>query len=614
MQNSNVRFKLYKAKKNWISAGLVTTAVLAGLTLGSVKNNDVVAHADSNVQTAQTTAPKQQVTQGEYDAQKDKVDQANNDVQNQTTVVNNDKSALNQASGVNTAVNNVKNIKLGDLKKQVAQDKPYYDQWQKVDAAQYQKAQDNLESSTKDLNDAKAAQDTIKQQQETNKQNLVAAKKDVSDAQAQKTTDVANNAPQPKLDDDDAALNRANETLHQVRQAIVASNDDMKKAQQKQFFAQLAINQDNETIKNLAGHKEAADRYAKNAAELAQRQADRKNAQKLADDYGQIASDKYYALKQAQLDNLLPDADQLADMESKAQAAQDDLKRINSTPKMQNVQTLENNIKGDEHYLGRMQDALKDAQTNLDHANAQLAAAQKAGKTTDINFWQGKVNTYTQAVKDANDNVAKAQKGLDGWKDKLNQAKDSEYNTLAAEAAKDQDVIDQLAKAKKNLKDAQDLKDTIKPLQDKLAKDQETLNAMTDAYNREKGILDAMYVSPATPDTPDHGNTDNPSTPDHGNTNNPSTPDHGNTTTDGNGSAINDGNGSAAVNNGSAVNGATTAAATRLTRAEYRAQQNAAAKSNTLPQTGNSESAAAVALGAVSAMLGLGLASKKREF
>lgn len=375
----------------------------------------------------------------------------------------------------------------------------------------------------------------------------------------------------------------------------------------------------------MAGHKEAADRYAKNATELAKRQAARKDAQKLADDYGQIANSKYDALKKAQMDNLLPDADQLADMESKAQAAQDDLKRINSTPKMQNVQTLESKIKGDEHYLGRMQDALKDAQTNLDHANAQLAAAQKAGKTTDINFWQGKVNTYTQAVKDANDNVAKDQKGLDGWKDQLNQAKDSEYNTLAAEAAKDQAVIDQLAKAKKNLKDAQDLKDTIKPLQDKLAKDQATLNAMTDAYNREKGILDAMYVSPATPD---HGNTDNPSTPDHGNTDNPSTPDHGNTTTDGNGSAINDGNGSAAVNNGSAVNGgshagaaveaaangATTAAATRLTRAEYRAQQNAAAKSNTLPQTGNSESAAVVALGAVSEMLGLGLASKKREF
>lgn len=350
MQNSKVRFKLYKAKKNWISAGLVTTAVLAGLTLGSVKNNDVVAHADSNVQTAQTTAPKQQVTQGEYDAQKDKVDQANNDVQNQTTVVNNDKSALDQASGVNTAVNNVakakadydaaaknyqdavnnvKNIKLGDLKKQVAQDKPYYDQWQKVDAAQYQKAQDNLESSTKDLNDAKAAQDTIKQQQETNKQNLVAAKKAVSDAETKHTTDLANHAPQTTIDDDEAALNDANETLHQVRQAIVASKDDMKKAQQKQFFAQLAINQDNETIKNLAGHKEAADRYAKNAAELAQRQAARKDAQKLADDYGQIANSKYDALKQAQLDNLLPDADQLADMQTKARAAQHDLKLIN---------------------------------------------------------------------------------------------------------------------------------------------------------------------------------------------------------------------------------------------------------------------------------------------
>lgn len=52
-----------------------------------------------------------------------------------------------------------------------------------------------------------------------------------------------------------------------------------------------------------------------------------------------------------------------------------------------------------------------------------------------------------------------------------------------------------------------------------------------------------------------------------------------------------------------------------MTRAEYKnAQNNNAAKSNNLPQTGNENSAAVMALGAVSAMLGLGMVAKKREF
>ncbi|EEW53253.1 LPXTG cell wall anchor domain-containing protein, partial [Limosilactobacillus antri] len=50
-----------------------------------------------------------------------------------------------------------------------------------------------------------------------------------------------------------------------------------------------------------------------------------------------------------------------------------------------------------------------------------------------------------------------------------------------------------------------------------------------------------------------------------------------------------------------------------MTRAQYRAQLNSAAKQNSLPQTSSEDSMGIMALGAVSAMLGLGLATKKRE-
>ena len=55
MQNNKLHFKMYKSGKNWMTAGVVSTAVLAGLTLGSV-NNNVTAHADAQQPVAQTKA------------------------------------------------------------------------------------------------------------------------------------------------------------------------------------------------------------------------------------------------------------------------------------------------------------------------------------------------------------------------------------------------------------------------------------------------------------------------------------------------------------------------------------------------------------------------------
>ena len=44
MKNNQVHYKMYKAKKNIVYAGLMTTATLAGLTLANVNNTEV--HAD----------------------------------------------------------------------------------------------------------------------------------------------------------------------------------------------------------------------------------------------------------------------------------------------------------------------------------------------------------------------------------------------------------------------------------------------------------------------------------------------------------------------------------------------------------------------------------------
>ena len=100
---------------------------------------------------------------------------------------------------------------------------------------------------------------------------------------------------------------------------------------------------------------------------------------------------------------------------------------------------------------------------------------------------------------------------------------------------------------------------------------------------------------------------------------NPGDNNTNNNTTNGNQNTVNNGvvNGFTGVNgNNYYVNGQ------QVTKAQYeayvanKAQQNGAqtATAATLPHTGNENSAAIVALGAVSAMFGLGLAAKKREF
>jgi TolA-binding protein len=113
MPSSKVHFKLYKAKKNWVSAGLVTTAVLAGLTLGTAKSNDVVAHADATpvaTQTVnqQTTTPASQTTE------------TNSAVDKTSDQISQVKDELNKVQQANDANKNVQ--KTNDANKAADQD------------------------------------------------------------------------------------------------------------------------------------------------------------------------------------------------------------------------------------------------------------------------------------------------------------------------------------------------------------------------------------------------------------------------------------------------------------------------------------------------------------
>ncbi|WP_162257107.1 KxYKxGKxW signal peptide domain-containing protein [Limosilactobacillus secaliphilus] len=100
LENSTLHFKMYKSGKNWMVAGLMTTAVLAGLTLGNV--NTTEAHAAVN-NTPVAAAQKTSATSAEVQSQQTVVNSAATAVNSQTAVVASASSALASAQNLNSA-------------------------------------------------------------------------------------------------------------------------------------------------------------------------------------------------------------------------------------------------------------------------------------------------------------------------------------------------------------------------------------------------------------------------------------------------------------------------------------------------------------------------------
>ena len=298
--------------------------------------------------------------------------------------------------------------------------------------------------------------------------------------------------------------------------------------------------------------------------------------------------------------------------------------------------------------LNALQAAVDAAKTKLDHANAALAAAksqlaadQTVAKTASAKLSQLKAGR-DQAIKDLAGTASSVQDQINALKQKANdlansyqakfKAENDQYQqklaSLKADHQKKLDVINaqpsdvnalkaQLdqkledlkaqheanlkkinddaqakiealkAKLSDNTAENQPLLDQIQAIKDGLTKQQQELNAKLETLKADDAAAYAKLHDQLFPKNTDvvNGKTDHMTT--------------------GDGTEI------VLPGEGNIAENATITATAYPTREQYREGQQEAGN---LPQTGNANSAAVIALGAISAMLGLGLAARKQRY
>ena len=284
--------------------------------------------------------------------------------------------------------------------------------------------------------------------------------------------------------------------------------------------------------------------------------------------------------------------------------------------------------------------AVSDAEAQLKSANAALASAtagtaeyatakkQVAEAQQALDDAQGTLGNLDAVIAHANDEIAKSQKVMAAQLALNNgrlQTLLDEYNAAAAKATAAQKNYETV---KANYDNAQKPLASMDAAANALAAAKANQAAAQKAYDQAvKTLNDLTNGNNNGGNTDNNGGNNNGGSTDNngGNNNGGSTDNNGGNTNSGNGSAnTNNGNGSATVNgnHGTAVSGNGVAAANKAvaslaaTKASVKGASAAATAndSKSLPQTGNENASAVVALGAVSAMFGLGLAAKKREF
>lgn len=675
MQNNKLRFKMYKSGKNWMVAGLMTTAVLAGLTLS---NGDVVAHADTAAAATTTTQvanKKQEVSQDQYDAQKAKVATDQTNVNNAQKAVNDAQTAVDNANNANENAAKVNDAKTA---------------WKNAES-DYNKANSDYNNAHKATNTAKAAADeanAYKNNWDKNEADLYnKLQNQISDATATKTaqTKVANDEA-AKAKKDDAAYDATAKLQAEAQTNLDKVNADKKATEdQKQDAADYnqslldqmnALYQDSQkhkaardaanakvaaadkTIRNankilapksdknpagrdLLGHKSAADSAAAKQAAYETALQHEKDLKAIRDAARLTANQKKDAYTQARADYNLPNDAEYAEMQKKATGARQKINADKADPAYTAVTDTEGHVKDANKVLNNAKKAVDTIQAKIDTQNDKLAKAQadldaaKAAAAKDpdddvlasnVVAKQSIVNAINNRLhgadgKDgaaslmgqlaaAKQNVTDRNNALNWWNKKLDDAKaNARYQKLVNDIAYRQSIIDKADQAKANRAAAKGADDAVAPLEAALAQKQSELKTYTDALNADTNILNNMFVK-GSDDSKDNG--------DHNTTGNDTKKDDDKTpasSVDGDKTATGVKEGNSAKSNASQV---------AMTRAEYRAANkvaaaNEASAKNTkndakLPQTSNNESTAVIALGAVSAMLGLGLVAKKREF
>ena len=681
MQNNKLRFKMYKSGKNWMVAGLMTTAVLAGLTLS---NGDVVAHADNTnaPTTTQVANGKQEVTQDQYNDQKAKVATDQTNVNNAQKAVDDAQKAVDNAKNANENAAKVNDAKAA---------------WKNAES-EYNKANSDYMNAQKATNDAKKAADEAngyKNNWDKNEVDLYNnLQNQISDATATKTaqTKVANDED-AKAKKDDAAYEATNKLQAEAKANLDKVNADKKATEdQKQDAADYnqslldqlnALWQDSQkhktardaanakvaaadkTIRNankilapksdknpagrdLLGHKSAADSAADKQAAYETALQHEKDLKAVRDAARLTANQKKAAYTQARADYNLPNDAEYAEMQKKATGARQKINADKADPAYTAVTDTEDHVKRANIVVNNAKKAVDTIQAKIDTQNDKLAKAQAdldaakaaAAKDPDDDVLASNV-VAKQSIVNAINNRLHGADGKDGaaslmgqlaaakqyvtdrtnalnwWNKKLDDAKaNARYQKLVNDIAYRQSIIDKADQAKANRAAAKGADDAVAPLEAVLAQKQSELKTYTDALNADTNILNNMFVkgSDDSKDNGDHNTTgdDTKNNGDDTKNNDDKTPA---SSVDGDKTATGVKEGNSAKSNASQV---------AMTRAEYRAANkvaaaNEASAKNTkndakLPQTSNNESTAAIALGAVSAMLGLGLVAKKREF
>ena len=348
---------------------------------------------------------------------------------------------------------------------------------------------------------------------------------------------------------------------------------------------------------------------------------------------GPITGDSHVVDNSAKINDL---NNQISNLQNTLASQQSKLQNLQT--QLQNLQAQKANVQFDLSQLNADQQAeYNNAKNTLDTINdwknGQLANINKDGHVQDA------INKLNQAKADwtsAKDTQAQDEAQLAQAKDgltQLNQVLATKQAALDnakqnANAQANQVVKDKQAKLDKINGKIADLNKAIEATKATISNAQAQLDAdnkkIADIKNGQKPTKpdtgkDSQPTTPTTPTTPakpDNGNSQ-PTTPTTPTT--PAKPDHGNASISGqaghkpgnkadNGSQATDSNTNNEVfasQNNSQVSASDTSA--NMTREAYKAQQ------AQLPQTGNNDSKAVVALGVLAGMFGLGLAAKGKK-
>ena len=664
-RNNALHYKMYKSGKSIVYAGLATTAAVAGLALANANNtasaatvNDQPTVEVANASVAQTGNSDQ------IQSATAAVSAASDNVVKAQQAVSDAQAAVNSANNLNSdvaAVNKAQAAYSDALAKQATANKNSVDAQSDFDQASAN-AQDaiNTAATAKGFaaNDQKAANKAIAywnaiSAETTSAQASVAAAKpqyDQKASDAQQNYDVqsayvADLAAQTRNLQSAASTAAANNASNADRLAAAATN-----MEKKYNSAAYALNT---TYAYKLNSAKADVQYFKNL--------EAKNTSTMSTVKDALTKISAFLTAKAANENAYQAsvaAQKVVDQTEKAYIAAMDAHNLPNSQQLEAIETqaaTDNNwSKSYQHQLDATgYSAASDAVVNATSAQAALTSANAAVSEAQANYNANKNSANGAAlasaqavqasaevdadiygtVKDAQDNLknvlkqtvsvnegtANVQMTVSDLVDLVNQ-----WNTKAAASTKKLNAV------KVNLAAVKDVQAAVDAANAQLA----TANAnLATAKQIYQDALDALNALKPGSDTPNSGSGSNSGSSSDSNA---SSDNQGsNASSDNQGSnASSDSNASSATtsdaakpagsaNGGSHAAAATTVSGNKAAAVAFAAKGNVAASasreasqsdSKALPQTGNENTAAVVALGAVSAMFGLGLAAKKREF